>query len=160
MAEIEVSGSRVAALVDDEDYPLLSRYKWSLDGKGYAKTNFHIGSVNHTIKMHRLITAATKSFQVDHINQNKLDNRKDNLRLCNNRQNQGNMPKRKGGSSKYKGVHRKDGKWQARITTGSKRISLGYFLTEEGAAQAYNEAAPTYFGEFAYLNVIEEGVSV
>lgn len=160
MAEITVFGSNQPALVDDEDYPLLNRFKWSLDGKGYAKTNFHIGTVSHTVKMHRLVVAATKSFQVDHKNGVKLDNRKDNLRLCNNRQNQGNLPKRKNCSSQYKGVHRKGVKWQARIATEDRRISLGYYATEDEAALAYNRAAAQHFGEFALLNNVKGVVTV
>ena len=104
---------------------------------------------------------AKKGQQIDHINGNKLDNRKKNLRFCTYTQNRCNMgPQlgRKGKKSRFKGVSlRTDIKivsWMARIVIYGKVKNLGCHRTEEAAAKAYNKAAKIYHGEFAYLNKI------
>ncbi len=154
MKEIKLSNSDVSCLVDDEDYPILSRYTWRIDPKGYIVTNFN----GTTLRIHRLILNPPKNIQIDHKNNKKFDNQKHNLRLATNTQNQQNVLKTKRKtSSKYKGVHwRKDANiWVARIAVNGKRIHLGFFGTELEAAKAYNEAAIGYFGEFANLNEFE-----
>ena len=86
-----------------------------------------------------------------------LDNRRENLRLCNARQSGFNMPKRKS-ASQYKGVHwnKRDKKWYAHIGVDSKLKHIGYYDSEIEAAIAYNNAAKKYHGEFARLNIIQE----
>lgn len=101
--------------------------------------------------MHRLILDAPKGMQVDHINGNGLNNRRENIRLCTHEQNSYNQQKPYG-SSKYKGVCRKRGKWDAQIRASGKIIWLGSFATEDEAANAYDEAALKHFGEFAFTN--------
>ena len=96
---------------------------------------------------------------VDHINHNTLDNRKSNLRVCTYSQNHINSASR-GGTSKYKGVFlykkgtRKE-RWRAMAYCG-KPYFLGYFDTEDEAGIAYNNKVKELFGEYAYLNKIEE----
>jgi hypothetical protein len=156
MKTIQVSNNENLVMVDDEDYPILSRYTWNIDPKGYVVTNLN----KTTIRMHRFILNPPKDMQIDHINGIKHDNRKCNLRLATNTQNQRNTFKRKREtSSKYKGVHwRKDmGKWASRIAYEGKRIYLGYYDDETEAAEAYNMKALELFGEFANLNKIERG---
>jgi len=101
----------------------------------------------------------TKGEQPDHINHDKLDNRRENLRLATQAQNARNNRKRerhKGQppTSQYKGVnlHRKSGRWHAQIYHNHKIYGLGYYTIEEEAARAYDAAARLYFDEFAYLN--------
>ncbi len=105
------------------------------------------------IYMHRLITNAPYGLLVDHINGDCLDNRKANLRLATNAQN--NYNKRPLNSfSKYKGVFfiRKEKRWTATIGLNHKKIYLGNFKDEIKAAKAYDTAAKKYYGQFAYLN--------
>lgn len=92
---------------------------------------------------------------IDHINNNSLDNRKSNLRLCTKRENSLNCIKRVKGTSLYKGVHYEEGrkKYTAQIMVNRKHIFLGRFKTEDQAAMAYNIAALKYFGEFARPNI-------
>jgi hypothetical protein len=117
------------------------------------------GDAKKTILMHRVILKASERTEVDHINGNKLDNRRENLRVATKSQNLGNQKIRSTNTSGFKGVNwkqwrkiRSSGAWTARISVGSKRIHLGYFSTAEEAARAYDSAAQQYFGEFAKLN--------
>ena len=92
---------------------------------------------------------------IDHINGDKVDNRIENLRVCDDERNQWNVGSR-GGVSKYKGVdwHKKTGRWRARIRVGkSRRIELGYYRTQEEAAAAYDRAADQYHEDFAKKNL-------
>lgn len=166
MKEIPLTQEKFA-LVDDEDFERLSKYKWYYDKfNGGAARSVHIpGSLNRTkgIKMaHEVLQ--TKELH-DHIDRNKLNNQKSNLRPCSCAQNQYNRGKIKSkATSKYKGVHfdcaRK--KWMARIhfinILGPSRSKyLGRFAIEEDAARAYDEAAKQHFGEFAVFNFPKEG---
>jgi hypothetical protein len=92
----------------------------------------------------------------DHINRNGLDNRRSNLRIANKQQNCWNSRDR-GGVSRFKGVHWKvaEGKWAAAISHDGIRKHLGYFVSEREAAEAYDDAAITFQGEFAFLNFPE-----
>jgi hypothetical protein len=137
------------ALVDEADSHLVSHMAWHLGSTGYA---LHSVSAVQKVAMHTLIMGSTG---VDHINRNKLDNRRNNLRIATRTQNEANKPGR-AGSSKFKGVHAKSGKWAAQIGHGGKKIHIGLFPTEITAAYAYNKKASELFGEFAYLNEVKQ----
>lgn len=146
--EIVLTKGKVA-VVDDEDYEMLvTGSRWCVNG-GYA-FNASRG------RMHRVVLNAPAGVMVDHINGDKLDNRKENLRLCTNSTNQANR-KTTRGVSKFKGVvleRRKNGRcfWKATIVFDGETTYLGSFATDLEAAAAYNEAAISKFGEFAHLN--------
>ena len=147
MREIPVTQGRVA-LVDSEDYPLVAGRKWSCSSG--AAMRYECGVPTY---MARLIMDAPDGIEIDHINGDRLDNRRCNLRLCTHRQNLRNRKRQDNGSSRYKGVHKSAGKWRAMIGYDGKLYHLGYFADEEEAARAYNAAATEHFGEFARLNV-------
>ncbi|MEK6878312.1 MAG: HNH endonuclease [Nanoarchaeota archaeon] len=150
------------AKVDDRDFGKVNQYKWYFSNKQGAATQIHISGSNwrertqrkKTILMHRFILDAPKYVEVDHINGNRLDNRRKNIRLCAHADNMRNLKLRKDNTSGYKGVTKSYGKWTAHIQFNKKGINLGYFKDKKDAAKAYNEAAKKYFGEFARLNDI------
>ena len=147
------------AIVDDEDFELISQYKWyPMDHHNnfYARANVYKNKKRTQIKMHRLImNVINPKVQIDHIDRDGLNNQKSNLRICTNSQNHMNEKKRKNCSSRFKGVswHKRCKKWMAKIKTEDKQKHLGYFNNEKDAAKAYDAAAKKYFGKFARLNV-------
>lgn len=145
------------AIVDDEDYEYLNQWKWHYDpstrGYGYARSDIKG-------KMHRLILKAPRGLEVDHINHNTLDNRKENLRLATSMQNQQNKTMQKNNTSGFRGVSWSQvmKRWLACIYKTEdgkqKRYDIGYFEYKIDAAKAYNKKAIELFGKFAYLNKI------
>lgn len=146
------------AIIDDEDYELVSKYSWSATKSGnrwYAKATIRKGEKQTTIRMHRLIMGVTNPKQlVDHEKGNGLDNRKSNLRKTNHLGNARNSKKQEGTSSIYKGVTLKGGEkpFLSRITIKGKTKLIGSFKTEIEAAMAYDNEAREHFGSFAQTN--------
>ncbi len=142
-------------MVDDEDYPILSTFKWYWSN-GYAiAIPISRKALKWEIRAHRLITMAPTGMEVDHINRDRLDNRRVNLRVCTKAENRRNTPMKSFNTSGYKGVswsHDKQ-KWAAHIYAEGRSRYLGYYLTKEDAALAYNEAAKKYHGRFAGLSI-------
>lgn len=155
--EIPVDGSSFPALIDEEDYPKVSNFKWRLNPKGYVIATYWKGGKMREVLLHRLVLGVSDSSNVDHIHHNKLDNRKLEIRIASSTQNQGNRRKLKPGLSKFKGVcwHKNKRKWIAHLRTKNGLKHLGYFVKETDAAAAYNIAAIEYFGkDFANINII------
>lgn len=160
MKEIPLTRGKVA-LVDDEDYEYLSQFKWFFGGR-YAQRGFNKDDGTRTSKgMHTDIMNTPKGMAVDHINCNKLDNRKENLRICEPRFNNRNRGMCKSNTSGYKGVTwaKSNKKWFAQIWCQNKCYYIGYFNDKHEAAKAYNEKAKELHGEYAYLNEIKEEVN-
>lgn len=153
---IAPEGSRVVpvgikgkfALVDEEDYDMVMRHNWWIGGGGYAK-NDKVGP------MHRFIMNTPRGMHTDHIDHDKLNNRKINLRICTPTENARNIIS-KTGSSKFKGVswRKEEKKWRSSIIVNGKTKHLGYFHKEEDAAKEYDKAALEIFREFARPNFI------
>lgn len=136
------------ALVDNDNYQTLSQERWFCDPKGYVRTG------HHSIKMHHLVIGRPPlGFVTDHINGDRLDNQRANLRFATPRQNSRNTGLRSNNRSGYTGVswHAKLGKWRVTIAL-DRKISLGCFDDPKEAAKVYNDAAIKYYGEFARLN--------
>lgn len=159
MKEILLTQGKVA-LVDDEDYERLNAFKWCAHlskktGLWYAERGYHkTKNKMFTLGMHREIMGVVSGIDIDHRDRNGLNNQKDNLRTCSRSQNEGNAKLRKDSTTGFKGVSYKKerGKFLARVQFERKRISLGYFVTPEEAALAYNQKAIELFGEFARIN--------
>lgn len=162
MKEIPLTQGKVA-LVSDEDYSTLSQYKWQYTGTGYASRSERFGPVDKTevgwkrykykgFLMHREILEPPSGMQVDHINGNKLDNRRSNLRLCTRSQNYWNKGKQSNNKSGYKGVFwaKHVQRWRARVMSNGRITELGYFDSPEEAHRSYVKAAKQVHGEFAH----------
>lgn len=141
----------VTTLMDIEDLNLVS-------GKYLAYCNGYIvyeekGKQYH---LHRVIMDCPQGMQVDHINGDRADNRKSNLRICTMRNNNKNRLISSNNTSGYKGVswNKAKRKWWATIIADKSKVYLGAFDTPEEAAKVYNAAALKYHGEFAKLNEI------
>lgn len=151
------------AIVDDDDFSKVYLYKYHYDTWGYAVRSewSAIDKRNKKVFLHRDILEPPSGLQIDHINGNKLDNRKENLRICTASENVRHRPIGVKNTSGYKGVIfsgklNKKNPWVASINIGTgknrKHHHLGYFSTKEDAALAYNIHAKKFFGEYAYLN--------
>jgi len=153
--EVSLTKGRVA-VVDEDDYVNLTKYKWYYDSNGYAYRRKTYGHYNSKlVSMHReVLDDVPNGLVVDHINRDKLDNRKSNLRAVTQSENAANSGPRTGGSSTYKGVHwsRQSKRWVSKIEKRGEYHTLGFFKIEEHAALAYNLKAVELFGDCAYLN--------
>lgn len=111
---------------------------------------------NQIYALGRYILDYTGPLHVDHVNRNKFDNRKENLRLVSTEQSAWNRGPRKDYKySKYKGVKiNSNGKWEARLRKNGKSYSR-VAKTEEEAALKYNALARKHHGEYAYQNIID-----
>lgn len=155
MALIALTRGKVA-IVDDEDYEALSQWKWTYFECGYACRNIRNRKEGwqKKIYMHHQVIGRSTNKHVDHINGNKLDNRKSNLRFATQHENMCNTGIRANNKSGYKGVswHKQVNKWTVRIRTDTNYASLGLFDDKIEAAKAYDRAARHHYGEFARLN--------
>jgi hypothetical protein len=147
--------------IDESDAVLLIQHRWSVKKERhtrYARTQID----GKYVYMHRLLLGSPEGF-VDHINGDGLDNRRENLRVANqSQQNQNSIGHPGRRKSRYKGVFwwrnpklASGGYWIASVTVNGNGFRE-YFRTEIEAAMRYNEMAKEHFGEFARLNIIEE----
>lgn len=134
-------------MVSDEDFDFLSQFNWQADPTFMIKAH-GVGL------MTRLIMQAPPDREVDHIDGNRLNNQRNNLRLATSAENKCNRGPRKDCKSGFKGVswHGQRKKWTARIKANGSYHHLGLFQDIKEAVLAYNDAARKYHGEFAFIN--------
>lgn len=151
MKEIQLTQDKVA-IVDDEDFERLNQYKWRTQRIGYLFYGARWGRKT-TIMLHREVLNLKHGDgrMVDHINNDGLDCRKQNLRYCTHAENMRNRKRRGIFSSLYKGVcwHKRNKKWAAMIRHNKIRINLGTFENEYEASVVYNKKAKELHGCFA-----------
>lgn len=140
--------------IDTEDMERIQKHTW----RKYPSSRYVQAWINgQTTCISRFLLNAPKGTSVDHINGDRMDNRKENLRLCNQAQNMKNRRPNKDGKSQYKGiVVQENGKFRAKIGDKNKRYYLGVYETEHDAVIAYNAASKVLHGEFSYMNEIPE----
>ena len=148
------------AVVDATDYERISKHKWHYMTAGYAGRDVHISYIDgfqkkKKVYMHRDVLNESDE-SIDHINRDKLDNRRENLRTCSQSVNVQNASLRKDNKTGVKGIvtitdGRKKKYW-ARIGFNKKTISLGCFATIKEAAEAYSIKAKELYGEHAFIN--------
>lgn len=144
------------AIVDEADFHSLSKFKWCsyCQGRYAGRNSKRVNGRQVTVLMHRFLMNPQQSFEVDHINGNGLDNRRENLRLCSRSENAQNMKCHADCSSGVKGVYRAGKKWMAVITANGKRFYLGSYPEKLEAAKAYNAASEQLHGKFGKQNTI------
>lgn len=152
MKEIPLSQGEVA-IVDDENFEHLNQFKWFFSSYGYAVAFLPMvaGKRPPQIYMHRSILPGHA--EIDHINGDRIDNRKSNLRPATHAENAMNSQKRLG-SSRYKGVSwcESRGLWEVQLMHNKRKIHAGRYESEVDAAHVYDYAAKVLFGEFARIN--------
>lgn len=145
------------AIVDDEDYQELSKYKWYVGSRGYAIRHPKMikGIRKGHIAMHRIIINAPDGMEVDHRDGNRLNNQKVNLRICTRKQNLHNQKTAKNNKSGYRGIsyRNKDQVWVASLACDGKIYSR-WCKTKQKAIETWNMLAKKYYGEFAYQHMI------
>lgn len=153
--EIPLTQGQVA-IVDDWWYEELNQHKWYANWNEtvncfYAVRGFGFRG-RQKILMHAVVANTPKGMSTDHINHNTLDNREENVRVCNGMQNSSNRRKQKNNTSGYKGVFRNGNGWRVMIGIEGKIRHFGTYPTPEEAARAYDKAAKQLHGEYACLN--------
>ena len=152
MKTIPLTQGQVAT-VDDEDYEALMQHSWCVlrhKRAWYAKRGSRSNGKQRTIYMHQDILGVFDQ-EIDHKDNNGLNNCRSNIRVCTSSQNKQNRRRQLITSSRFKGVYwaKRNCKWVARIRTDGVQRHLGTFSNEVEAAQAYAKAAKFYFGEYA-----------
>ena len=146
-----VKVGKAFAVVDDEDWDQVRHKNWHLLKTGYAGCNNWIDGRNYGQTMHRMIMKPRNGFVVDHIDGDKLNNRRANLRVCRHANNCKNAKLSKANKTGFKGVdlHSQNKNFRAQIMVNGKTIHLGCFKTAELAGKAYDAASLKYHGKFA-----------
>lgn len=131
---------RAYALIDDEDFDRLGWLRWSLHSEGYAYRQVRVAERQHNVLLHREIAGLEPGDEreVDHRNRNRLDCRRDNLRVVPKLGNRQNLASH-GGTSRFRGVHRQRDRWRAALQVGGTKINVGLFTDELEAAIAVDE---------------------
>jgi len=142
------------SLVDDEDFELAMQYTWHINTHGYAMANKQCRNKMTRFLLHRLVMRAPSDKMVDHINHDRLDNRKSNLRLCSRAENMANQRLLDANTSGYKGVcwETRTKKWKVQISVNGITRHLGRFTDKIKAARHYDKHARLLKGEFALCN--------
>ena len=151
MKRIPVANGKYAASVDDQDYEFLRQHRWHIND-GYARTWIPSPTGRYRVYMHRLILEPGEKKVTDHVNRDRLDNRRVNLREVSVAENSRNRNRKRNKNGNFKGTHRRGDKWVAHIRVEGKLRHLGTFPNEEQAARAYDTEALQHFGQFALLN--------
>lgn len=160
MAEIPLTKGRVA-IVDDDCYEELAAFNWHFRSNGYAARHLPRNHYRRGVEyMHRRVLGGD-SEHIDHVNGDKLDNRRSNLRPATRRQNMANRVQRRSkwgfaGVSYYasRGSPRK---WAAYTVMDGRKVRIGFFDSAVVAAHAYDDFMRVTLGEFATLNFPRTG---
>lgn len=133
---IELAGSRGFAMVDAEDFERINKRLWQLSSKGYATCIISVGKNRQIVFMHHdVVGKPAQGLCTDHINQDRSDNRKDNLRNVTHSENLFNTGMRSTNTSGFKGVSfdKINQRWVAYISYEKKSRNLGSFKIKDQA---------------------------
>lgn len=141
MTTIELANSDKVAIIDHADFEGLVQFKWFLHAMGYAYRQAKDGSKKVNIYMHRVVNETPDGYDTDHINHNKLDNRRENLRTLNRSDNLRHTAQQ--------GFERNHGRYSARFRFRKKRYYLGTFATIQEARTARENKIKELEAEYA-----------
>lgn len=134
--------------IDEADWSLVQSLALYRGTNGYTCFSTWENGAHRSQTLHRFLMNAPKGSHVDHINGDKLDNRRENLRVVTPSRNQVNRKSlNKNNRSGVRGVDRSFGKWRAQITVNRKNHYLGMYPTKEEAASVRREAELRFYGE-------------
>jgi hypothetical protein len=147
----DVNGSPLQMLISIEDLASILEHNWYIGRSGYPIA--YIGSRKGTSVYHYLMGSYGPDYPIDHINRNKLDNRRSNLRVCTRQENNYNRSLAKNSKYKYKGIRQeKDGSWTAYCTKDGETNEVEGFIDDVTAAKTYDAIAEALYGKFASKN--------
>lgn len=148
-------------LFDIEDLPLIESRSWYKDKDGYLVSCYFFNGRRRFVRFHRIVMRAKPGQFVDHINKNRADNRKQNLRCCMMSENVRNRSAYSTNTSGVTGVYfdKQRKKWVASISYNKKRILIGRFASKEDAVLARLEKEAELFKEFAPQRALLEGLA-
>jgi hypothetical protein len=160
--ELKLSCGRVA-LVDDDVFEQVKDFTWCSWARPGMRTRYAMCGrmFGKPARLHRVVLGVTDpKVEIDHINGDGLDNRRENLRVSDRTGNNCNKPAYLSSKSGIKGVHwsAKCNSWIAQIQFNKVKYALGHFPTKEDAAAAYDRAAVALHGSFANPNEIQGDV--
>ena len=155
---MEIKIKDKVVLIDDADKEIYEENKFYINknSKGYESVRIYKGKNAKKQFATVLFGEYDKKLEIDHINGNRLDNRRSNLRLCTHAENMRNIRIQKNNTSGYKGVsyYTKIKKWVASCEINGKRYKK-QFNDKNDAARFYNEMSIKFYGEYGYINVIK-----
>lgn len=130
----------------------IKKYRWTINNCDYCITTSKVDE--RYILMHRLIVDCPESLVVDHINHNTLDNRDNNLRICDQGDNLKNLKTRIDNKSGFRGIsfHKRSGKWRCEMRVEGKKKWLGLYNTPEEAFKVRQAAEKEFYGEYRYID--------
>lgn len=138
-------------IFDIDDIHVIESRNWYQDKDGYLVSYYFYAGKRRCVRFHRIVMNAQAQQYIDHINKNKADNRKQNLRYCSRIENDRNRGVYSTNNSGVTGVHfdKRRNRWVASITYNNKRIFIGRFYSKEEAIKARLEREISLFGDFA-----------
>ena len=147
-------------LIDREDFDTINKFTWFKGRRGYPIAHLKLEGKKLTRPVHKVILSDVgKDMNIDHINRDRMDNRRSNLRVCSHQENMFNQRKRNTNTSGYIGVayHKAANKYESYINLDAKKHYLGLYDTAIEAARVRDEYAKRMYGEYAKLNFESEG---
>lgn len=148
-----VETTRGEFTIDRGDIELIKNNTWWINNHGYVYSRNYKNNSKTTIYLSRYLMNPPKGIEIDHIDMNKRNNRRSNLRLADRVTNNANKGKSRRGKGSYKGIKQvSNGDWSSHLILNQKSISIGTYVSEIAAANAYNFYVKQYLGEYARLN--------
>ena len=146
--EAKAKNKTALILVDEDDFEFIKSFSWFADKKGRSQMNYDY----NTVKMHHLIMGfPIGDMEIDHIDCNKSNNCKNNLRIVTKSQNAWNKKISRNNVSGYKCIHfhTPSNRWRVIIGKNNKKHYIGQYTDIEDARIAYLNAVSELHGKFA-----------